>query len=55
MVKLKLSSGETELLLTNLYDEKRFTLEDLNYLYGLRWGIETTYNKQKKPTTNGTV
>ena len=47
MVKLKLSSGETELLLTNLYDEKRFTLEDLNYLYGLRWRIETTYNKQK--------
>jgi hypothetical protein len=47
MVKVKLSSGETEILLTDLYDEKLFTVEDLKYLYGLRWGIETTYGKQK--------
>ncbi len=47
MVKIKLNTGETEVLLTDLYDEKLFTLEDLKYLYGLRWGIETTYNKQK--------
>lgn len=47
MVKLKLPGGETEVLLTNLYDEKFFTVEDLKYLYGLRWGIETTYYKQK--------
>lgn len=47
MVKIKLSSAETEVLLTDLYDEKLYSLEDLKYLYGLRWGIETTYNKQK--------
>lgn len=47
LVKVKLSSGEVEILLTNLYDEKLFTIEDLKYLYGLRWGIETTYGKQK--------
>jgi hypothetical protein len=47
MVKIKLSSGVTEVLLTNLYDEKLYTIEDLKYLYGQRWGIETTYNKQK--------
>ena len=47
MVKVPLRSGEVELLLTNLYDEKLFTAEDLKYLYGLRWAIETTYNKQK--------
>ncbi|MGZ5192137.1 MAG: IS4 family transposase, partial [Flavisolibacter sp.] len=47
MVKVKLNSGEVEILLTNLYDEKLFTTEDLKYLYGLRWGIETTYSKQK--------
>lgn len=47
MVKVKLSSGEVEVLLTNLYDEKLFTTEDLKYLYGLRWAIETTYSKQK--------
>jgi hypothetical protein len=47
MVKIKLATGETEVLLTDLYDEKIFTIEDLKYLYGLRWGIETTYYKQK--------
>ena len=47
LVKIKLSSGETELLLTNLHNEKLFTTHDLKYLYGLRWGIETTYSKQK--------
>jgi hypothetical protein len=47
MVKVKLNSGEIEILLTNLYDEKLFTIDDLKYLYGLRWGIETTYGKQK--------
>jgi hypothetical protein len=47
MVKVKLRSGEIEILLTNLLDEQQFTIEDLKYLYGLRWGIETTYGKQK--------
>ena len=47
MAKVKLSNGEVELLLTNLYDEKLFTVDDLKNLYGFRWGIETTYNKQK--------
>ena len=47
MVKFKLPSGIVEVLLTNLYDEKRFTIGDLKHLYGLRWGIETAYDKQK--------
>lgn len=47
MVKVKLNTGEIEILLTDLYDKKLFTLEDLKYLYGLRWGIETAYGKQK--------
>jgi hypothetical protein len=47
MVKIKLSTGEIEILLTNLYNEQLFTLKDLKYLYGLRWAIETTYYKQK--------
>lgn len=47
MIKIKLNSGETEVLLTSLYDEKLFTIADMKYLYGLRWRIETTYNKQK--------
>lgn len=47
MVKVKLKSGETEILLTNLYDQQLFTSQDLKYLYGLRWGIETSYGKEK--------
>jgi hypothetical protein len=47
MVKFKLPSGEMEILITNLYDEKLYSVEDLKHLYGLRWGIETMYGKQK--------
>lgn len=47
MVKLKISSGVTEILLTNLYDKLLYSNEDLKCLYGLRWGIETSYNAQK--------
>jgi len=47
MVKFKLSTDEVEVLLTSLYSTKLFTIADLKYLYGLRWGIETTFGKQK--------
>lgn len=47
MVKVILPTGVSEVLLTNLYDENLYTKEDLYYLYGLRWGIETRYNRLK--------
>jgi hypothetical protein len=47
MVKIALPTGEKEILLTSLYDEKLYTVEDLYYLYGLRWRIETNFNRQK--------
>lgn len=47
MVKIILPSGETEVLLTSLYDENLYTIKDLRYLYNLRWKIETTFSKQK--------
>lgn len=47
MVKVKLPSGEIEILLTNLLNEQLYTLDDLKYLYGMRWGIETSYGTQK--------
>lgn len=47
MVKITLPTGDPEVLLTNLYDEKLYSVADLYYLYGLRWKIETTYDKQK--------
>lgn len=47
MVKFKLPNGETEVLLTNLMDERVYSVEDIKQLYGLRWRIETKYYKQK--------
>ncbi len=47
MVQVNLPDGEQEILLTDLYDEDLYSLDDLKYLYGLRWGIETAYGKQK--------
>lgn len=45
-VKIKLSSGETETLITNL-PRDTFTSEDLSHLYSLRWGIEIGFNHLK--------
>ncbi len=47
MVRITLSTAEDEILLTSLYDDKLYSIEDLKYLYGLRWSIETSYGKQK--------
>lgn len=47
MVRVMLSTGETEVLLTNLYNEKTYPFEVFKHLYFLRWGIETAYGKQK--------
>jgi hypothetical protein len=47
MVKIKLSSGEIEILLTNLYNEQLYSIDDLKHLYGMRWAIETSYGMQK--------
>ena len=47
MVKIPLPGGQTEVLLTSLYDEKLYSVQDLYELYGLRWKIETHFSKQK--------
>ena len=47
MLKVVPKDGEVEVLLTNLYDDKIFTLKKLRDLYFMRWKIETTYSKQK--------
>ena len=41
-----LSSGETEILITNL-GRKAFKTADFKDLYHLRWGVETKYNTLK--------
>jgi hypothetical protein len=48
LVKLVLDSGQVEILITNLYDAKLYPIEDLKYLYNLRWGIETYYGYIKQ-------
>lgn len=46
LIQIPLTSGETELLVTNLFD-KQVTWNDFYELYHLRWGIETKYSEVK--------
>lgn len=47
MVRVLLDTGETEVLLTNLYDGGKYPVGDFKHLYFLRWGVETSYGTQK--------
>lgn len=48
VTKIILSSGETELLITDLFDQEHISVADLKELYHFRWGIEEAF-KQLKP------
>lgn len=39
--------GETEVLITNLIDEKRYPTDEFKHLYHLRWGVEEFYKRLK--------
>lgn len=43
LIKLQLSTGETEILATSLMDRK-ITINDFSSLYQLRWGVETFFS-----------
>ncbi len=43
VLKIPLSSGETEYFITNL----EYSAEELKRLYGMRWGVETCYDYLK--------
>ncbi len=45
-VKIELSSGDTELLITNL-SKTEFNRQEIGKLYGMRWGIEVGFNHLK--------
>mgnify|MGYP001576794927 CR=1 FL=1 len=47
MLRIKLSSGEIEILMTSLLDNKTYPYTDFKELYFKRWGIETYYNRFK--------
>ena len=46
-VKIQLASGETEILITNLFEKELFSVQDLAGLYCMRWSIETDIGKEK--------
>ncbi len=46
-VRVKLSTGENEVLVTSLYNEKNYPSAGFSKLYYLRWGIETFYGLLK--------
>jgi hypothetical protein len=43
LVTVRLSTGELEVLATNLLDEERYPTSEFGALYHCRWGIETYY------------
>ena len=47
LVKIMLDTGEYEILLTSLKNEKQVSVSDLKELYGLRWNIEESYKAFK--------
>jgi len=46
-VRVILSTGENEVLITSLHDESKYPSADFAKLYYLRWGIETFYGLLK--------
>lgn len=47
IINVILPNGETEILATNIFSKEMKT-SDFNYLYNLRWGIETNYHYLKE-------
>jgi len=47
LIKILLKTGETEILVTNLYDQNIYQTDSFKALYFLRWAIETSYGHDK--------
>lgn len=43
LIRIDLPTGETEVLLTTLTDEKQYPVKDFGPLYHRRWGVETCF------------
>lgn len=48
LVKVLLNTGETEILITNLYDKRTYPRKVFKELYHFRWGVETCYGYLKE-------
>lgn len=47
LIRVELSTGETEVLATNLFDTKKYPASDFGVIYGKRWGVETAFDEIK--------
>ena len=47
LIKVELDTGETEILMTSLLDQKQFPVTIFSDLYAMRWGIEESYKLLK--------
>lgn len=47
IVKIMLNTGETELLVTSLTNQQKYSIEDINELYHYRWGVEEGFKNLK--------
>lgn len=47
LIKIKISSTETEILMTSLLDKIEYPITIFKKLYFMRWGVEIFYNKFK--------
>jgi len=47
IVKVKLPSGEVELLATNLLNQNKYNTQEVGTLYRYRWGVEEGIKKIK--------
>lgn len=46
-IKVKLRSGDTEILMTSLTDKNKYLYKDFKQLYFKRWAVETFYDRFK--------
>jgi hypothetical protein len=47
VTKIRLRTGEIELLVSNLLDQQKYSLQDLDELYHHRWGVEEGFKNLK--------
>ena len=47
LIRVMLSTGEIEVLATNLFDRRKFPTSDFKDLYAKRWGVETAFDEIK--------
>lgn len=47
LIRVKLSTGKIEILMTNLWEEEGYDADEFKALYSLRWGVESNIGFQK--------